>query len=244
MRLQDNVYVVGGGSLGYDVSSPYDCNVYAVVQNTGVILIDAGSGMGEDALVRNLRADGLPIDRIHTLVLTHAHADHAGGASGLRARLGVRVLASVLTASIVEAGDEERSSLDQARKDGVYPVGYRYAPCPIDLVIEEGDCIGDETFRLQVIQVPGHSADLIAFYEPVSKSLFSGDVVFEGGQLAVLSTPDFSLEQYQKSIERLAKLEINRLYPGHGPAVLIDAKASLLAAQRRFEQGLPPVSIV
>ncbi|NOU96153.1 MBL fold metallo-hydrolase [Paenibacillus sp. LMG 31456] len=245
MKLTDNVYVIGGGSLGYGISSPYDCNVYAFELEEKVILIDAGSGMGEEDLLRNLSEDGIATERIHCLILSHAHADHAGGASGLKMRLGIRVLASALTASIVESGDEERSSLSQARKEGVYPDGYRLTPCEVDQIIGEGDGVGiDSSIRLQVIPLPGHSADMIGLYDPGSRSLFAGDAIFEAGKLAVLTTRDFSMEQYRLSIERLSSLEVDHLFPGHGAAVLVDARASLLAAQHRFEQGLPPESIV
>ncbi len=244
MKLADNIYVIGGGTLGYGISSPYDCNVYAIDGKDGVILIDAGSGLGENDLLNRLSEAGLAADRIMALILTHAHADHAGGAYGLKSRLGLPVLASELTASIVESADEERLSLPQARKAGTYPEWYRFPPCQIDRILRENDIVDNGTFRFRVVPAPGHSSDMISLYDFDSRTLFSGDVIFESGKLAVIATEDFSMEKYRSTIQRFTEIEVNRLFPGHGAAVLEKAGDAIRKAHRRFELGNEPESIV
>ncbi|WP_052487418.1 MBL fold metallo-hydrolase [Gordoniibacillus kamchatkensis] len=243
MRLADDVCVIGGGRLGYGLSSDYDCNVFAVDDGDSVVLIDAGSGLGEQAILKWLRQDGIA-GRVAALVLTHAHADHAGGACGLRERLGIPVLASAATADIVESGDEERLGLRQARKDGVYPESYRFKPCRVDRVLAAGDTIRHGSHRLQVVPAPGHSSDMIALYDAGSGTLFGGDAIFAGGRLAVLNTEDFSMHDYRDTIVRLAALKVRRLFAGHLEAVLQGAQACLLDARDRFERGEAPLSIV
>lgn len=244
MRLAEDVCVVGGGSLGYGLSSDYDCNVFAVDCGDRVVLIDAGSGLGEAAILERLRQDGIAPERIAALVLTHAHADHAGGACGLRERLGIPVLASEATADIVESGDEDRLGLPQARRDGVYPASYRFKPCRVDRVLIAGEVIRCGSHRLQVVPAPGHSSDMIALYDAVSGTLYSGDAIFAGGKLAVLKTDDFSMDDYRDTIVRLSAMRVERLFAGHGEAVLRDAQACLSAARARFERGEAPQSIV
>lgn len=244
MKLTDHVYVVGGGSLGYGLSSPYDCNVYAIDGGEGVLLIDAGSGLGEDAILDRLRGDGINPDRVNALVLTHAHTDHAGGAGGLRERLGLIVMASKPTAAIVASGDEDRLGLAQARRDGIYPEEYRFKPCPVDRVLCEGDVISIGACRLRVLSAPGHSSDMIALFDDSTRTLFAGDAVFSDGRLAVISTEDFSMEDYRSTIARLSSLSAERLFAGHGDAVLECGGDAVRMAHERFEQGLRPLSIV
>ncbi|WNQ13264.1 MBL fold metallo-hydrolase [Paenibacillus aurantius] len=244
MKLTEQVYVVGGGDLGYRISSPFDCNVFLLDGGGEYVMIDAGSGINPGTIEANLIADGIPPEKIRALILTHAHADHAGGAAYWKERCGAAILAGALTSDILASGDEERISLPDARKAGVYPPEYRFEACTIDRVLKEGDLIPVGSLSLQIMAAPGHSADMMAFYCPELQALFGGDAVFEGGKLAVLTTYDFSLEEYRRTIADMAKLSVGQLFPGHGPAVLQEAQESVQLAQRRFERGEPPISIV
>lgn len=81
MRLAERIHLVGSGSFGFDLTDPYDCHVYLLDGGTELALIDVGAGMGAEAIVENVRRDGLDQGRIRHLVLTHGHGDHAGGAA-------------------------------------------------------------------------------------------------------------------------------------------------------------------
>ena len=80
--------------MGFGLTDDYDCHVYLLDGGDEHALVDAGGGRDPDAIVRLIAADGLDPRRVRTCFLTHAHADHAAGAAGLRERLGLRVLAS------------------------------------------------------------------------------------------------------------------------------------------------------
>lgn len=69
--------------------------------------------------------------------------------------------------------------------------------------------LGDEW--CQIIHTPGHSNDSICIYCPESKCLFSGDT-----QLNVQTTDGTYTREYIRSLEKLTKLNINIIYPGHG----------------------------
>jgi glyoxylase-like metal-dependent hydrolase (beta-lactamase superfamily II) len=73
--------------------------------------------------------------------------------------------------------------------------------------------VGDRTFR--VIFTPGHSPGSICLHWEEKKVLISGDTVFYMG---VGRTDLFggNIEALAKSIERLSKLDIEYLIPGHG----------------------------
>ncbi|WP_309120305.1 MBL fold metallo-hydrolase [Paenibacillus sp.] len=244
MKLTDAVYVVGGGDLGYRISNPYDCNVFVLVGGGESCIIDAGSGMEPETIVDNLIHDGIKPECIKTLFLTHAHADHAGGAAYLRKHLPIRVLAGNRTADIVSNGDEERMSLSDAKRAGIYPEWYRFRKCAIDQVLHIGDQFQVGSLSLRVVSAAGHSADMTGLYCPELKALFAGDAVFEGGRLAVIHTRDFSLEAYRTTIAGFAQLAVEQLFPGHGSALLNNAEHAITLAHERFEQGKAPESIV
>jgi glyoxylase-like metal-dependent hydrolase (beta-lactamase superfamily II) len=79
--------------------------------------------------------------------------------------------------------------------------------------VDEGDRIdlGDRSF--EVLHLPGHSPGSIALWEEKSGSLFSGDVVYDGPLLDQLE--DSNCDDYLTSMERLLKLPVAVVYPGH-----------------------------
>src|SRR5918998_350246 len=124
MRLTRDVALVGGGNNGFDISAPLDCHVYLLDGGDELALVDAGVGgnAGDTALIlANLEADGYDLGKLRRVLLTHYHADHAGGAAELRDRIGCTVHGSPLTAIAVAAGDEETINLPFAKKAGFYP---------------------------------------------------------------------------------------------------------------------------
>ncbi|MFO0636562.1 MAG: MBL fold metallo-hydrolase [Nannocystaceae bacterium] len=55
-------------------------NVHAIVAGDRVLLVDAGLQADAPALDRQLRRAGVELSHLAAIVVTHGHADHAGGA--------------------------------------------------------------------------------------------------------------------------------------------------------------------
>ncbi len=72
---------------------------------------------------------------------------------------------------------------------------------------------------LTVIHTPGHTSDHVAFFEPGSGALFTGDTVLGRGT-SFIDPPGGDLVQYLRSLRRLMDLGARSIYPGHGPVVL------------------------
>src|SRR5438067_2099264 len=188
MQLTPSIHLVGSGALGFDLTDAFDCHVYLLDGSSEAALIDAGAGLGVDLILDNVACAGVAIERVRYLLLTHAHADHAGGAGRLKERLPhLEVVASSQAAEWIRAGDEKAVSLDMGKKAGFYPPDYRFLPCPVDREVREGDrlCIG--SIELAVIDTPGHCDGHVCFMGTVDGRgvLFAGDQVFFGGQVSL-----------------------------------------------------------
>jgi glyoxylase-like metal-dependent hydrolase (beta-lactamase superfamily II) len=72
---------------------------------------------------------------------------------------------------------------------------------------------------LVALHTPGHTSDHMAFFEPNSAGLFTGDTVVGRGT-SFIDPPDGDLVLYLRSLKRLQELEPRTLYPGHGPVVV------------------------
>ena len=199
------------------MSHDNDCNVYAIDGGGDFALIDSGCGIETERLIENLRLDGIPLERVALLMLTHGHLDHSGGACSLRDRLGLQVAASPGTARALESGDEEAISLGAAKRAGVYPAALRFNACPVARVLHGGDelALGDCT--INVLETPGHSRDMISFLvcRGGKRDLFCGDTLFHGGRILLQDVADCDIPAYTRTLRALAELSIDGLYPGH-----------------------------
>jgi hydroxyacylglutathione hydrolase len=217
LKISDRIYLIGSGLLGCSLTHDNDCNVYAIDGGWEFALIDSGCGIGTEQLIENLRLDGIPLEHVNLLLLTHGHLDHSGGARSLRDRLGLKVAASAGTARALEAGDEEAISLGAAKRAGVYPVGLRFTACPVARVLHGGDELVLGDCVIKVLETPGHSRDMISFVvcPDGKRHLFCGDTVFHGGRILLQDAADCDIPAYSHSLRALAELSIDGLYPGH-----------------------------
>ena len=153
------------------------------------VLLDPGPAEGLEE-----RLEALVAGRgVAAVALTHAHPDHAGGAREAGAWTGAPVLASAET--LARTGLEGR-----AVEDG------------------QGFDVDGGASTLQAVATPGHAADHLCWWWPPAGAVFTGDLVLGTGT-AMVGHPDGHMGSYLESLERLRRLEPERLYPGHGEPV-------------------------
>jgi hydroxyacylglutathione hydrolase len=242
-QLTERVYLVGSGLLGNRMSDDYDCNIYYVAAGDKGILVDCGGGRNTHKLLDILAQHGFSGEQLEWIVLTHAHADHSGGAALLQRQFGAKVVCSRLTAELVSGG-EDTLEIGKAREQGIYPADYRYESCVPTIVIEDGEKLYCGDLELHFITTPGHSRDHMSIYIPQLAALFCGDVLFSNGRIAVQQAEDFSFEELADSIRRLKELQAKDLFPGHLQPLCGDYGKTLTAAERKFAAGEIPESIV
>jgi glyoxylase-like metal-dependent hydrolase (beta-lactamase superfamily II) len=80
--------------------------------------------------------------------------------------------------------------------------------------VSDGETVGG----LEAISTPGHAGDHFSFL--LGKACFTGDLILgEGSTIVGPRDTGGSLLDYMRSLERLHKLNLEVLYPGHGPEV-------------------------
>jgi glyoxylase-like metal-dependent hydrolase (beta-lactamase superfamily II) len=79
---------------------------------------------------------------------------------------------------------------------------------------------GETVAGLQAIATPGHAEDHLCFLLPEAGACFTGDLILgEGSTIVGPRDMGGSLLDYMRSLERLQRLDLKVLYPGHGPEV-------------------------
>jgi len=247
MRIEGGLHLVKSGGAGFDLTDTFDCNVFLIDAGNGeAVLFDAGAGRNLQTFSAVLEADGVAPRSIRHLFLTHGHADHSGGARGLRDHLGLDVHAGSRTAAMVSAGDEAAISLDRARSAGIYPADYRYRACPVNHIVSTAAPVKIGRLAITMIDTPGHSADHVSFLveKDGRRFLVGGDALFYGGKVAVQDIPDCSIPDICATVRKLAAVEFDVLLPGHLNFTLRDAHRHATAALAFVERFQCPPSII
>ena len=92
---------------------------------------------------------------------------------------------------------------------------------------------------VRVLYTPGHAQDHVVFYWIGPAVLFSGDLLLGTGTVQV-TPPGGSMQDYLRSLERVAALALTLIAPGHGP-VIRDPRARIaeyLAHRRERERQI------
>lgn len=188
--------------------NPIQENTYVVWDDTKeCVVIDAGnSNPREDAALDDfIDRQGLkPVLAANT----HGHFDHTLGVGHLKQRYGIPFALS----------EKDRFLLDNAAVSGSL-FGVKTGPMPAidrDLDAETEIRFGNSVLR--ILRTPGHTPGHVAFYEPESKALFTGDTLFRES-IGRTDLPGGDYSWIMRSIlDVIVPLgEEVHVYPGHGP---------------------------
>jgi hydroxyacylglutathione hydrolase len=193
-------------------------NVYLVETGHGFVLIDTGSSNARDKLEQELASAGCRPGNLDLIVLTHGDFDHTGNAAYLRERFGAKIAMHQDDAGMAEQADMfwNRTS-GNAIMRLLAPILFRFSKAnrfTPDLTIDEGDNLREHGFDAEVLLIPGHSKGSIGILT-ADGDLFCGDLLENTDQPAKNSIMD-DQAACEASLERLAGLPIDTLYPGHG----------------------------
>ena len=178
-------------------SLTYEANTY-LIHSDDIAIVDLGS---------IAIATKLPINEVKYIILTHVHYDHTGGLGQIDTD--AKIMMHEADAKMV--GTPATAS---------YFFGEKSPKFSIDVLLKDGDEIDLGSSILHVIHTPGHTPGSICLYDSESKSLFSGDTIFPHGGIGRTDLIGGSSKALAESIERLVKLDIEVLYPGHGKVTL------------------------
>ena len=173
------------------------------------VVIDAGN-MGErenDVLAKFIADNCLkPVLALNT----HGHFDHLLGVDFLRNRYGAKLAMSSKDEFLLK-GASVSAELFGIRAGDL--------PEAIDIDLEGEESVKFGNTELKIISVPGHTPGHLAFYEPQSNVLFTGDTLFRES-IGRTDLPGGDYSWIMRSIiENILPLgDEVKIYPGHGDA--------------------------
>lgn len=200
-------------------------NVYLVKAKTPV-LIDSGTPGDLADLDAALSENGVRTTHVGLVVLTHAHADHAGLANDVRRVSGAKVM--------LGAGDVEQARA--GHNDPLLPTSFMatllrpfipqvFPETDADFVVKESIDLAPWGIDGRAIAMPGHTKGSLVVVL-ANKTAFVGDMMLGGSLGGILfpSSPgehyyQADVEQNRRNIKTLLAQGIETFYLGHGGPV-------------------------
>ncbi|MDJ0932356.1 MBL fold metallo-hydrolase [Breoghania sp.] len=158
---------------------------------------------------------------ISHIVVTHTHRDHSPGARLLKAHTGAPIVGAAEHRPARPLNVGEINPLDAG--GDTYHVA--------DWILSEGEVLEGDSWSLETVETPGHTANHLAFALTQEGSLFSGDHVM-AWSTSIVAPPDGTMADYMASLDRLMARAEQRYYPGHGGTVE-EAQAYVAALKKR-----------
>jgi len=213
-------------------------NSYLVKAKDQCLLIDTGmcSDAAFNELSRQLAEIGFQPQNLTEILVTHFHIDHVGLISRLRKLSGAKLLISAKESQATRLTTSQRQwerwvhfyedagipteileQMFMATPSYSYPEIYEEL-CNPSRSLRNGDEISIGEYSFWAVWTPGHSPGHICLYEPERRLLVAGD------HILLTITPHVTqwreegnpLAEYLTSLEKVGKLDVDVVLPGHG----------------------------
>lgn len=207
------------------------CNVWHVRGRDRDLVVDTGVGV---ASISDEIAD--LADKPVAALATHIHWDHVGGLHEFDERWMHRAEASRMNpydefATILRRGFpddvlgylsvlgyplDDETLIDALPEAGYDLESYSIVPTTPTRELSDGDVIdlGDRHF--EVLHLPGHSPGSCGLWEEATRTLFSGDAIYDGALIDTL--PDSDVSDYVETMKRLRDVPARIVHGGHEPS--------------------------
>ncbi|HDD45922.1 MAG TPA: MBL fold metallo-hydrolase [Candidatus Aenigmarchaeota archaeon] len=183
--------------------SDLDSNIYII----GDTVIDTGTGFNFTRLYDMLKRINKSFDSFKLIINTHCHFDHIGGNGYF---YNAKIAIHKDDATYIENADIKMTKADFF--DG------KLHPMKVGIKLNDGD----ELAGLKIMHTPGHTEGSVCIYDKNKGILFTGDTLFADG-VGRSDLPGGDPQKLALSIERLSKLSVEKILPGHGEPVLKNA---------------------
>jgi glyoxylase-like metal-dependent hydrolase (beta-lactamase superfamily II) len=182
-----------------------NCNTF-MIGGENTILIDTGLDACLKGVLDNIKRDGFDTDKIELIITTHSHPDHFDG-----------IRSFMQNDTRMALHPEEDKFLKETGMGFYNMFGLQLPEYRVDLSLQEGEFKLKNTV-FEIYHTPGHSPGSISIYWPEKKALIVGDVIFQAG-VGRTDFPGGDGNLLKQSIEKLSKLDVEYLLPGHGDIV-------------------------
>ncbi|WP_458413427.1 MBL fold metallo-hydrolase [Schinkia sp. CFF1] len=222
-------------------------NSYLIKDGYALYLIDAGINNENywNLFNETLHTHGFTLHDLSGIYITHHHVDHVGLINRIATEASIPVYAHEKAIPRLKRDPEFlRNRVDFFKQlyeeNGCGEAGVRQVN-KLEVAIVKNEHLkikadiqplGNVIQSFDVIEMPGHSPDQVAFLNKECRALFSGDLLIHHISSNAIVEPDengeriCSLLEQMKSLKKCTTLPIDYIFSGHG--ILIDQPTQLI----------------
>ena len=202
-------------------TTPMDLvNSYLFRSDDGSLaLVDTGIKGAPKRIIAAIEETGASVQDVTTILLTHAHADHAGGAREMTSAVGCGTTVHEDDAEYVRTGTG--TPLDPSTRLGRMLKRVQSSdPAPVERTLTDGEVL-PIAGGLQVLHTPGHSPGHVSLLHPESGTLVTGDAIWNMWSRRSWPVLSFCTNAplTEKTAHRLAEVEYTTAAFTHGPHI-------------------------
>lgn len=204
-------------------------NAFLIKVKEGFVLIDTGLPSHWATLEKELISEGCLPGKLKLVIITHGDLDHTGNCKNLQEKYKVKIAMHQADYSIVETGLPSKRKikslkqrilfaivrLSRKRKKGDVSIT-KFKP---DIFLKNGQSLKEYGLDGKVIHIPGHTKGSIGILTEQG-DLFAGDT-FVNRKNPESATIIEDSDELNDSLNKLKKLDIKMVYPGHGKPFLM-----------------------
>jgi glyoxylase-like metal-dependent hydrolase (beta-lactamase superfamily II) len=193
-------------------------------------LVDTGIKGAPKRIIAAIEEIGGSVGDVTTILLTHAHADHAGGAKEMADAVGRGTTVHEADAEYVRSGTG--AELDASTRLGrILKRSQSSDPAPVERTLTDGEVL-PIAGGLEVLHTPGHSPGHVSLLHRETGTLITGDAIWNMWSRRSWPVLAFCTNAAltKQTAHRLAEAEYVTAAFTHGPHIADDGRESV----RRF----------
>lgn len=228
-------------------------NCYLVKTAKGFILIDTGGPTISDAdwmkgrgvLQKELDSSGCVPGNLILIIITHGDTDHIWNCVYLREKYNTKIIMHKEDSIMVEKGIMKKRKFKSffqmikiiipliAAVPKLMKLAGQFEKFSPDLYIDDGFVLSEYGFNAEIVYIPGHTKGSIGIITE-ERELFCGDALANIKKPEILSIAE-NFDDLFLSIEKLNKLHLKTVYPGHGKSFQMELFHKKSAKKKRRE---------
>ena len=195
------------------------------------VLIDTAYISGFKETKESITRLGVNLSAIGLIINTHTHCDHIGGNNRIQQESGCDIALHRVGKHFIDTRD------DWSTWWRYYNQEAEFFTCTRSLVDGERITMGPHEF--EVIYTPGHAADGIVLYNRRERILISSDTLWQTDMAVMTLRVEGSRALFDMlaSLEKIKKLDVQMVYPGHGKP-FADMSQAIARSKQRIENFL------
>jgi len=202
-----------------------------VYRSANPILIDTAyvAGFAETSgLIAQLDVN---LSNVQLIICTHCHCDHIGGNKRIQDQSGCDIALHRIGKYFIDTRNNWATWWKYFNQEA------EFFDCT--RALKDGDFLLIGPHEFEVIHTPGHAAEGIVLYNRSERLLISSDTLWKNDMAVMNLRIEGSAAPFQmlKSLEKLESLDVQMVYPGHGPPFK-DMPGALSRTRKRLNHFL------